>query len=123
MSFFTVGLFGSRFKVYILHLVYIFVQSYKICNSFSFLYFLMLFICRRAWVVCAKDCRYSGFLLIVFSWFYLLTCYSIPRILCKMAVRIRSLGVPGWLSWLSVCLRLRSRSHSPGTKSCVELPA
>ena len=30
---------------------------------------------------------------------------------------------PGWLSRLSVCLRLRSRSQSPEMKPCVGLPA
>lgn len=87
----TVGLYASGFKVYTLHLVYIFVKSFKICKSFPSFLFPHSIICRRVWIIFPKDCEYSGFLLFIFSWFYLLTCYAIPRILCKMMVRSRSL--------------------------------
>ena len=33
----------------------------------------------------------------------------------KYLLKMSEKGAPRWLSWLSVCLRLRSRSLSPGT--------
>ena len=35
----------------------------------------------------------------------------------------KALGVRGWLSLLSVCLRLRARSQGPGIKAPIRLPA
>ena len=37
--------------------------------------------------------------------------------------RWQSLGAPGWLSWLSVCLWLRSHSQGPVIESCILLLA
>jgi len=41
----------------------------------------------------------------------------------SLIIRKMQITVPGWLSWLSDCLRLRSWSRSPGIESHIWLPA
>ena len=39
--------------------------------------------------------------------------------MCEICVLKCNLGAPGWLSWLSIRLQLRSRSHGPGVRATV----
>ena len=44
-------------------------------------------------------------------------------LLLRVKEIIINIGVPGWLSWLSTCLRLRSWSQHPGIQPCLGCPA
>ena len=40
----------------------------------------------------------------------------------KKVLKVSSTEVPGWLSWLSICLYLRSWSQGPGMEPCIQPP-
>ena len=47
----------------------------------------------------------------------------IYAILCSPLQKFYDLGMPEWLSWLSICLWHRSWPQGPGLEPCIQLPA
>ena len=82
---FTVDLFEAGFKVYILHLFYMCVKPFKVCNSSFFMFSLAIYLLK------GMSLRLLIFQIWLFvsSWFYL-TCSSISRIPCKVIVRLEA---------------------------------
>ena len=54
------------------------------------------------------------------SLFHIVTHKKAPKYFNTLKT---SLGVPGWLRWLNVCLQLKSSSQGPGMEPSVRLPA
>ena len=72
-------------KVYILHLFYMCVKPFKVCNSSFFMFSLAIYLLK------GMSLRLLIFQIWLFvsSWFYL-TCSSISRIPCKIIVRLEA---------------------------------